>query len=268
MNKNTRSISSKKGYEYNENSSEVQELKAIYQSNEEFSKMSDLFFKKGIVFFKGDYIKVIEVATIIIENDGYQLTHGETPTPSSAEVIAKSPKQKKKVILPSLVGTSYTNQDELRAKYKSMNQLLFSRLSNDSSGVTSYYKDVSREMKTKYRQLLSEEDESVKRDRIESWRMGSDLDLHRLSVRSAMDAVVECLKDWWTQEMNDRESDGKFEKFGPIAEFVEPLVIITGRGNHSSNGVSKIKISVLAYLKKANYIYDENVGNVSVLGRR
>lgn len=277
-------------YNYDANSLEAQELKAIYLSNDEFKTMSETFFEKALCFFKGDYSKVIEIAMIIIEHEANDLTFGRhekrkttsSIVPSAATVLSsKIPSNgisgKTSTSLPysTVVNSGSIHKPDntqmqgqsASERYKKMSELLMSKISSTNhGGIAAYYKDVSKEARNKYRQSLVDEDYERMNERIEECRISGKLDLHRLSVQSAIQATKECLQDWWQEEINNRQLDGTFNKYGSKVLFVDPLVIVTGRGNHSVGGVAKIKVSVISYLHRANCVFEEQLGRVTVTG--
>ncbi|CAH2354929.1 hypothetical protein CLIB1423_20S00100 [[Candida] railenensis] len=62
-------------YKYDPHSKEAQELRAVYLGNKEFREnMSETFFTRGLVFFKGDYSQVLNVAFLLWENNSLRLS--------------------------------------------------------------------------------------------------------------------------------------------------------------------------------------------------
>ncbi|KAK6197368.1 uncharacterized protein RJT21DRAFT_3469 [Scheffersomyces amazonensis] len=95
-----------------------------------------------------------------------------------------------------------------------------------------------------------------------------DLDLHRLSIQEAKAVSRIQLEKWWDTELQMRIDHGQFNKYGNRVEFVHELNIITGRGNHSDQGISVVKNSVGKLLVNDNYIYEERLGSYIVMGKR
>lgn len=93
------------------------------------------------------------------------------------------------------------------------------------------------------------------------------LDLHGYTVAEAISLVESTVAAWWGREQELRVKDGRLEKQGAKANFVEYLVIITGRGLHSLGG-PKIRTAVIKVLNGQNYIFQEQVGLLHVQGKR
>ncbi|CAI5760025.1 unnamed protein product [Candida verbasci] len=103
--------------------------------------------------------------------------------------------------------------------------------------------------------------------RFQNYIRKGEVDLHRLKVPEALRLTKIVLEHWWDEEIKNRELIGKMNKFGHLAS-LGPISIITGRGIHSSNGVSIIKKIVKDYLTKNKYIFDEEVGGFDVKGKK
>lgn len=93
------------------------------------------------------------------------------------------------------------------------------------------------------------------------------LDLHGLTVAEAIPLTRTALDDWWQAELAAREHHGLIDRHGTKVAFMEPLSIVTGRGLHSTGG-AKLRPSVIKLLNQNGYVYEEDVGRLSVLGRR
>ncbi|CAH6720750.1 hypothetical protein CLIB1444_04S07074 [[Candida] jaroonii] len=93
------------------------------------------------------------------------------------------------------------------------------------------------------------------------------LDLHGFTSDTAVSIVAQVTNEWWDQELDGRLKEGK-RTYGKKAEIMEPLKIITGRGIHSKEGYSKIKLQVGRYLNAKGYVYEEQPGNYTVIGKK
>lgn len=93
------------------------------------------------------------------------------------------------------------------------------------------------------------------------------LDLHGYTVKEAVPLAKDALDAWWKAELDAREHDGLIDRHGTKVAFVEPFTIVTGRGLHSAGG-ARLRPSIIRLLNQNGYVYDENVGQLSVLGRR
>ncbi|CAG8701346.1 17938_t:CDS:2, partial [Cetraspora pellucida] len=79
--------------------------------------------------------------------------------------------------------------------------------------------------------------------------------LHGLRVDEALVVVKERLDEWYPREMI---------RYGQTPS--RPLKIVTGLGNHSPNGVAKLRTEVKRSLVKDNWDISEYVGYVMVKG--
>ena len=83
-----------------------------------------------------------------------------------------------------------------------------------------------------------------------------------------MKLVPLILNHWWNQELIHRQSIGQLQKFGNSAS-LGSVLIITGRGIHSTGGISTIKASVNRYLINNNYIFNQPTsGSFEITGKR
>ena len=105
-------------------------------------------------------------------------------------------------------------------------------------------------------------------EKLKSSAITNSLDLHNLTVPTALKATGLALRDWWKDELDQRHVDGKLTRFGWKVQFVSPFNLITGRGIHSEGGKSKIRIAVKNYLTRNNYVFEEYSGRFEIEGKR
>lgn len=96
---------------------------------------------------------------------------------------------------------------------------------------------------------------------------GNVLDLHGHTVAQAVALAELTAVAWWNEEREMRISYGKMDKLGAQAQFVNRLVIVTGRGLHSVGG-PKIRSSVVRRLTKLGFLLDEDVGLLIIKGKK
>lgn len=96
---------------------------------------------------------------------------------------------------------------------------------------------------------------------------GNTLDLHGFTVAQAMSLVESTALAWWKEEQEMRTNHGKLDTMGAQVQFVDFLIIITGRGLHSTSG-PKIRKSVVRWLTKLAFLFEEDVGRVIVKGKK
>lgn len=236
-------------YIYDDNSKESKEMKAIYRGNIEFKSINEQFFEKALAFFKGDVMKVIAIASMLIEENAQRLTFIKDLTNGGV----------------SLKKSTSTVRDKFLQPHKLYN--------SSSQGLNLYHLNDTRQKPTNsiYNPPLpihTPEEVQLKNERLRSAAKTNTLDLHNLRVATALQAATQALYEWWNDELDQRLADGNLGKFGYKAQFVGPLQLVTGRGIHSIDGKGKIRTTVRKHLDVNNYVYDEHPGRFEVQGRR
>ncbi|CAI8499860.1 unnamed protein product [Hanseniaspora opuntiae] len=96
------------------------------------------------------------------------------------------------------------------------------------------------------------------------------VDLHGETVAGALMTISNSVRNWWHRELYlrgnkaTRMQDAKSLK----ALYTGPLKIITGKGLHSKNGISIIRIQCRNYLRLNFYTFEEHEGHFIVTGRK
>ncbi|WEJ96778.1 hypothetical protein PSN45_004321 [Yamadazyma tenuis] len=232
-----RGYNCKTQYVYDEGLPEFRELEDFYNTNPDFRLISKPFLKKLLVMFKGDLNKTVEMVGVIITAmyerqtfAGEWFTGEEMPKLSGPKEKLGS---KVDVLKIPKAGQRLLQQTEAKGLQRIPNR-----------GVQTSLSPVS-----KISHLHS-------------------IDLHMMGVSDAMQATTMALRDWWAQEQQERIEDGKLSHYGTKAQFVEPLRVVTGRGIHSAQGYSRIKVSVGKYLASHMYMYTEETWGYIILGKR
>lgn len=117
-----------------------------------------------------------------------------------------------------------------------------------------YYRGAIAELEEKRRQA-STEARLLQQRRNESAYF---TDLHGLTVNEAMTLVTDKIDVWWDHERLNHEKQAP----------VRMLHIVTGAGNHSHNGVPKIKNSLSMWLKSHGWSFHSNTASLDVIGKR
>lgn len=248
-------------YKYDENSLEAKEIRAIYVGNPEFKSINEQFFEKSLVFFRGDVAKVIEIVVLLVQEKAGHCTFKEKPSAknsSGSSQIGASKKnvsRKKKVPDISLFETSYKNNNWPSPSASTDVSLSGSSGSSSTAAASS-------------RSPTPTDEISRMEEKLKSSAITNSLDLHNLTVPTALKATGLALRDWWKDELDQRHVDGKLTRFGWKVQFVSPFNLITGRGIHSEGGKSKIRIAVKNYLTRNNYVFEEYSGRFEIEGKR
>lgn len=222
-------------YVYDANSEEAKELRAIYLGNKAFrEKASEGFFERALVFYRGDYMKVVDIALLLNENGALELASALPAPPAPAKAIAAIPKAE-------LASTQRLWSERARSRNAPPTSIARTPQVGGSGGVTTV--------------------KAVPAIR-------GTLDFHGYTVREAVTTLEKAIGVWWSEEVSSRHADGRLDKFGSMAQFVDPLTIITGRGLHSAAGVAKVRPAVIKWLSKEGFVFEELLLAVVVTGKR
>lgn len=213
----------------------LRELQEIILANEELKKLNYDFLVKLLAFF-GNVDKTISVAQLFID-------HSDTTFLTSLGYVPKECPQ---------VGPKAA--DVLKKKH-----VPFQTVSpKPRNAVLCAWKPNTNTLSSK---------SSTVHTTVSLPPPSSKIDLHGLTVAQAISVTKNAVSDWWLAELAARVEHGLIDKHGTKVSFVEPLCIITGRGLHSSGG-PKIRHSVIKMLNQNGYVYEEEVGQLYVMGRR
>lgn len=222
-------------YVYDANSEEAKELRAIYLGNKAFREnASEGFFERALVFYRGDYMRVVDIALLLNENGALELASALPAPPAPAKAIAAIPKAE-------LASTQRLWSERARSRNAAPPSIANTPRVGGSGGVTTV-KAVPAVRGT--------------------------LDFHGYTVREAVSTLEKAVGVWWSEEVSSRHADGRLDKFGSMAQFVDPLTIITGRGLHSAAGVAKVRPAVIKWLSKKGFVFEELLLAVVVTGKR
>ncbi|AET38162.1 Cue2p Ecym_2432 [Eremothecium cymbalariae DBVPG len=93
------------------------------------------------------------------------------------------------------------------------------------------------------------------------------VDLHGFTSNDAEVLIQPCLEKWWHREIELREQNCQNLRNQSCLN-VPDVVIVTGRGLHSLDGVPRVRIKVQQILDKLNYIYTEEPSFFVIRGRK
>ena len=245
-------------YKFNPNSAEAQELRALYLSNPEMKTINEVFVNTALTFFKGNVDRTVEIIMLVLDHGAAALTYPDSKQgATNAQKIVVSTK-------PVIDLSSQSSE-----KYRAMYNILTQRITNQtSSGTKDHYREVLKESRRQFWQSIASEEEERKQRAIDAGFKTLSLDLHGLLVPSALEATREVLNAWWAYEKEQRYINGQLSKYGVSTVFAGPLRVITGRGIHSKNGVSQVKIQVRKLLDLERYAYHDDGGSYAVYGKR
>ncbi|GES92636.1 SMR domain-containing protein [Rhizophagus clarus] len=116
-------------------------------------------------------------------------------------------------------------------------------------GAASYYSDEGWKFDAEMKKWKLRAARSLVKKHSEKTRHEHILDLHGCFVTEAIIIVKEWLNDWY-----------------PNATRLKPLKIITGKGNHSPNGVAKLPNAINKFLIEDNWKITKHTGYVLVHG--
>lgn len=242
-------------YTFGDNKNETQELNQYFWAEKSLQQLNYDFLVKLLTFFQGDVFKVLDLARLFIESKKALITYEHnlgfetrSPPKQNAPTVSEMLKltsQQKLSKLPVL-GTPSSAVPSMGIAYNSRTKKHFPSTPSVAN-IPSLGAPAAIEPTL---------------DTAES-----RVDLHGYTVAEAKSITTSALDAWWRRECELRIADGLLHKHGAKVNFVPPLVIITGRGLHSYSG-PKLRSSVLRILKDGNFIFEEGVGNVTVLGKK
>lgn len=215
-------------YVYNKNSTEAVELEEYIAHNKPFQRLNYSFMKKLLAFFQGNVFKVLETAERIINAEKQNATFDPS---LGLEPESYSPKPKA--------------ADLLRAGPSTIVPKLGFQLPAKKTSIAP-----KRSVAPAISVLAN-----------------TKVDLHGFTVKEATDLAEQAVDHWWKEELDQREKEGRFNRYGYKCAFVQPLDVVTGRGIHSQGG-PKIRGAVIKMLRSKGFQFEEDVGRVVVLGKK
>lgn len=238
--RNSAAIAHVDAYKYQPHSSEAIDLRECIWAEQELQQINYDFFVKLLVFFQGDVARVLDLATMYIEAGRQSVTfdeslgfeHRKMPKPASASRPA------------------------------SAQEALYSAVVRRSPRVCLLQ---TRQSQVKLPAWHAETRKTSPKD---TEPVVGRLDLHGYLVSEAKQLAALAAALWWAEELECRHQEGRLHKYGTRAEFVEQLHIITGRGIHSADGQPRIRTAVLQFLRKEDYLFQERVGSVVLIGKK
>lgn len=236
----------KSNYRYNPISKEAKELWDLVPSNEQMKSMNKTLLINALEFFQGNVYKVIELVSELSSNQTPQHTIKTISQNLQQPIIKFIPKvENDPYILIKKKFSNYADKRSLSSSTSSSSSSLLLKNKSNKSNLT------NSSEKNQFNQYIS----------------SGSVDLHGFRLTEAMKLTKLILQHWWEEEEKNRELVGHMDKFGDKAS-IGPVRIITGRGIHSTNGISILKRYVKEYLINNKYVFDEEIGSFEVTGKR
>lgn len=231
-------------YTYSSTSPEAKEMNQLYEESDEMKLISKDFLIKLLISLKGDLNKVLDITGLIFEAQYQNLTF------ESIWSLGQSPERSKTYS----AAAQSSSCSEPTIKDSKDKDLPF--LPTPKSRISSSNSETELLPKDEYKQILQACDRTHR------------LDLHNLHLDDAIRLTKQAVGDWWRSEHVARVNEGRLHNYNRLAQFVDPIQIVTGRGIHSKGGISRIRIHVGKYLRDNQYIYDEETWGYIVRGKR
>ncbi|CCE79710.1 Piso0_001794 [Millerozyma farinosa CBS 7064] len=209
------------------------ELAELYENSSELRMLCKEFLDNTLRFTDGNIDRVLQISSLFIESNSAALTF-----PSRNTTVSRS---------------------------RGPQSRLAPTLSYAASPATSTARQSSPASSSSNKEDRSSPTVNAK---LSSAFQTNTLDLHNLNVADALEAASKALVAWWDEESTQRKSQGKLSSYGFSSVFVLPLTIISGRGIHSKDGKSPIKVAIRKHLAKHGYVYEESSAKFKVHGRR
>ncbi|OTB09586.1 hypothetical protein M426DRAFT_316138 [Hypoxylon sp. CI-4A] len=117
----------------------------------------------------------------------------------------------------------------------------------------SYYAERAREQASIFRQATSVEANHL----VDQTSTKDSIDLHGITVHDGVDIALDRVRRWWQGLGEERARKAK-----------EGFTVITGRGRHSADGKSRLRINVVKALVSDGWKVEVETGSYRVTGRR
>lgn len=220
------SVKDKRPYVFSLESTEAQELEDAIQSNLNLRSIHPKFLHRALEYYKGDLLKTLQLAGLIIEKNGARYTYKDA---------SEGPNE--------LVGfTEYKPRGKRRSPPK---------VSNGDSGFSLQDDTYAPTADNMWSNVLT----------------NPRLDFHGFLCSDAIQVLQKCLEKWWKYELDQRELNNQKLSMSEVVN-VDPLHVITGRGIHSDNGLSKLKTQVRRFLERNQFKYVEDTAYFVVIGKK
>lgn len=211
----------------------------MYLINEELQMLDESILINALEFYEGDCDKVLQFAIEVLSNCSVE----QLPTVKYSLGIDSKNK--------------LTKQSTSNGIKPIHGEIVYPNLAESFKGYSAKRRQSSLHFLT-----------SITTKDISKYVSGSKVDLHGKTALEALTLTRNVLDAWWQEEIEQRIEHGKLNLYGSLAVFVDNLLIITGRGIHSVNGVSIVRRYVKDYLVRNRYVFDERVGNFEIKGMR
>jgi len=222
-------------YKYNPHGAESLELQHMYIVNKQLQMLDKSVLINALEFYEGDCDKVLQFAIEVL----------------SHRSIDKLP------TIEYAINVAPINNSAKKNSYTTNSIPIYSGLAETFKGYSAKRGPLSLQTPTP----TSTKD-------ISKFVSDSKLDLHGKTALEALALTKRVLDAWWQEEIEQRIEHGKLNLYGSSGVFVNNLLIVTGRGIHSANGVSIIRRYVKDHLVRNGYIFEEGIGNFEVQGLR
>lgn len=177
-----------------------------------------------------------------------------SPRIKSSDWQTVTPKQSQRKTYSELAGDA-SNAQETTASAFAAAQRAWRRGRSDIlfRPVAGVYAERAREHLEAYRAVDSRKYEAL----VNEQSSGSKIDLHGVPVADGVRIALERTQTWWATLGEYRAKRAREEGF----------VVVTGLGNHSSSGVSRLRQEVGAALKREGWRVRTETGQFVVTGR-
>lgn len=256
-------------YRFDPNSTEARELRAIYLANPAMKEVNEVFVNTALEFFKGNVDATVAVLMAVIEHGAEALTNDEAAEGVVADLARLEVGPKSSGSWSLAVGGSKrpTTAPLLKERYIRMYNVLRQQMLKSGTKGAAGSQGLLKESRRQYWLAIAAAD-GHKQQMVEAALRTLSLDLHGLPVQSAKEATREVLSEWWAYETEQRHHHGQLSKYGATTVFAGPMRVITGKGIHSRNGISPVRVLIRQLLDRERYVYEDEGGCYTVYGKR
>lgn len=237
----------------------LQELSLKYQDIHQMQLLSPRFLKfdkpfveKCLGLFDGDVDRAWKLLGWLLDNKP------KTKGPQWKQIVSSSNNVKPSRSSSTSVSTPPELSGSLRDNKEKQKR-------TKDPHVTAYYQQEYAKLKRQEVETISRSHSEDENSRVRQAAKSGVLDVHFLPVENALSATKRTLAEWWSEELNLRETNGIKQSHN--CSLVDPIKVLTGRGIHSKGGVSRIKVAVRKLLE-GTYNYEEESSYFLVYGKR
>ena len=231
-------VESKQLYVYSDSDPKLKALRELVRSSPNLSGINPAFLRDALTYYRGDTEKTLDLCCLLAEQNGIKYSF-LFDTPDGVGHRLEEHTHSNLTVTTSRPPTPSTPSK------------------GSKHGKTAETLGIS-----KHREAIVSNERQL-RDLFNTYK----LDFHGYLPQEAESILRLALERWWNEEIMLRERNTIRLNLIEV-RFVQPLIVITGRGIHSVGGVSKVRIQVKKLLENEMFVFDERPSFFTVYGKK